>query len=450
MPTKELAIIVLAAGTGSRMKSSLPKILHPLAGRPMIAQVMATGYSLSPDHSLVIVSPVNKERVSDIVSNSTLVVQGEANGTGGAVLCAKEHLSNFTGNVLILFADSPLISVETLKTMVEKRSEPGNPAVVVMGFRPDDPAEYGRLVVSGDESLIKIVEARDAEGDERDINLCNSGCMLIDGNILFEILSRTNNVNAKGEYYLTDVVEQANKLGRSCAVVETSSPIEALGVNTMRELAIAERALQHRIRCAAMDSGVTMVAPETVFFSYDTVVGQDVFIEPNVILGPGVNIASDVIIRSFSHLEGCSLESGSVVGPFARIRPDSVIRTGAKIGNFVEIKKAMIEQNAKVNHLAYIGDARVGESANVGAGTITCNYDGFSKSFTDIGKGAFIGSNSSLVAPVTIGDGAIVGAGSTISKDVAAGSLALTRASLSQVDGYAEEFLNNKKSKKKS
>jgi bifunctional UDP-N-acetylglucosamine pyrophosphorylase/glucosamine-1-phosphate N-acetyltransferase len=449
MTSGKLAVVILAAGMGTRMRSALPKVLHPLAGRPMVAQVLATAAALSPERCIVVASPDNAGAVGAAVPDADIAIQEQALGTGHAVLAARDQLDGFDGDVLVLFADSPLVSVETLDAMLAVRRGAGDPAVVVMGFRPDDKAQYARLVVDEAGELQRIVEARDASPAEQDIGLCNSGFMAVDGAVLFELLDRVGNDNAKGEYYLTEIVALARAGGRACRAVE-AAPVEALGINSRVELAAAEAVLQHRMRHAAMEAGATLVAPETVFFSHDTVLGRDVTVEPNVVFGPGVRIGDDVVIHAFSHLEGCRVDAGASIGPFARLRPEAEIGSGARIGNFVEVKKATVEEGAKVNHLTYIGDARVGAGANVGAGTITCNYDGFLKSFTDIGKGAFIGSNSALVAPVRIGDGAIVGAGSTIARDVPDNALAVTRAEQVEKPGYATGYRERKRAEKQA
>jgi len=443
-----VAAVVLAAGIGSRMKSARPKVLHPLAGRPMIAQVMAVVAALEPARQIAVISPGARDEIAAALPGVTLAVQDPPQGTGHAVMAAREALDGFAGDVLVLFADSPLISVETLEAMLAARNGADDPAVVVMGFRPADTAEYARLIVGPGGHLDRIVEHRDVSADERTIKLCNSGFMAIDGAVLFELLDRIDNDNSQGEYYLTDIVAAARAMGRHCAVVE-GAEVEALGINDRAQLAAAEAVLQHRMRHAAMAAGATLRDPDSIFFSYDTMLGRDVTVGPNVVFGPGVVVGEEVTIEAFCHLEGCIVAAGARIGPFARLRPEAEIGFGAHIGNFVEVKKASIEPGAKVNHLSYIGDARVGEGSNVGAGTITCNYDGFLKHFTDIGRNVFIGSNTALVAPVRIGDGAMVGAGSTIARDVPEDSMALTRAEQTQVDGFAPRY-RSKKAKQKA
>ncbi len=433
-----LAVVVLAAGQGTRMRSALPKVMHPLAGRPMILQVLQTANALSPDRTIVVVGP-NMPSLADLVTPHPTPVQTEQLGTGHAVLQARDALGNHSGDVLILFGDTPLLTVDTLTAVLAARHGPADPAVVVLGFRPDDPGAYGRLVLAEDGSLVKIVEARDADPETLDIDLCNSGVMAVDGTVLFELLDQLGNANAKGEYYLTDLVALARAAGRNTAVVEAPAD-ELLGVNSRADLAIAEAVMQDRLRAAALSGGATLVDPKTVWFSHDTRIGQDTIVSPNVVFGSGVTIGDGVDVLPFSHLEGVTVADGARIGPYARLRPGTNVGAGARIGNFVEIKAAEIEAGAKVNHLSYVGDAHVGAGANVGAGTITCNYDGFTKSLTEIGAGAFIGSNSALVAPVKVGDGAIVGAGSTITRDVEADAMAVTRADQKSVASGAKRF----------
>ncbi|MDP6568158.1 MAG: bifunctional UDP-N-acetylglucosamine diphosphorylase/glucosamine-1-phosphate N-acetyltransferase GlmU [Alphaproteobacteria bacterium] len=447
MSEGNIAAVVLAAGMGTRMKSAKPKVLHPLAGRPMLAQLMATVAALGAARRIVVVSPDIRDAVAAEIPDVDLAIQDPPLGTGHALMAARQQLAGFAGDVLMLFGDSPLVSVETLEAMIAGRRAAADPAVVVMGFRPADTAEYARLILAPDGGLERIVEHRDASEDERAIDLCNSGFMAIDGAVLNELLDGIGKDNAKGEYYVTEIVEIARRLGRACAVVE-GPEVEALGINSRAQLAEAEAVIQNRLRHAAMDAGVTLLDPDSVSFSYDTVMGRDVTIGPNVFIGPKVKVGDGVTIHPFSHLEGCSLADGASAGPFARLRPEAEIGEGARIGNFVEVKKARIEKGAKVNHLTYIGDARVGEGANIGAGTITCNYDGFLKSFTDIGKGAFIGSNTALVAPVKVGDGAIVGAGSTITREVEADALAVERSEQIAREGFAPRYRERKTAEK--
>ena len=435
MSRNRFAAVVLAAGKGTRMKSPRPKVLHPLAGIPMIGHVMATLGQLAPERTVVVQAP-GMDDVAAAAAPAEPAIQDEALGTGHAVMAAGAALAAYDGDVLVLFADTPLLTTETIERVLAVRAAAPHPAVVVLGFRPGDPGEYARLIVD-DEGLQRIVEAKDASAAELRIGLCNSGVMLIAGDQRTVLLEAIGRDNAKGEYYLTDVVAIARANGLPCAVVEGEES-ELLGINARADLAAAERVVQERLRARALEAGVTLIDPGAVWLSADTDLASDVTIEPNVFFGPGVSVGEGATIRAFSHLEGARVASGATIGPFARLRPGAAIGAEARIGNFVEVKAAVVEAGAKVNHLSYIGDARVGAGANVGAGTITCNYDGYTKSRTDIGAGAFIGSNTALVAPVTIGDGAVVGAGSVISKDVASDSLALTRADQTSVEGWAK------------
>jgi bifunctional UDP-N-acetylglucosamine pyrophosphorylase/glucosamine-1-phosphate N-acetyltransferase len=445
MASSKLAVIVLAAGQGTRMKSPLPKVMHPLAGRPMVSHLLDTVSGLAPDRMVVVVGP-DMEVVGKAVAPHPTVVQSDRLGTGHAVAQARAALGDFDGDVLVLYGDTPLITRTTLERMLAERRGRLAPAVVVLGFKPEDPGHYGRLVV-GAEGLKAIVEYRDATPEQRANRLCNSGVMAIDGNRLWGLIDRVDNKNSKGEYYLTDIVALARADGAACSHVE-GDEAELLGVNSRTELAGAEALVQARLREAAMEGGATLIDPATVWLSWDTRIGRDVTVWPHVVFGPGVTVGDGVEIKGFCHFEGCTIEAGGSIGPFARLRPGAEIGEGAHIGNFVEVKKATVEKGAKINHLTYIGDARVGAGANVGAGTITCNYDGFNKSFTDIGAGAFIGSNSSLVAPVKIGDGAVVGAGSVITKEVGAGALAVARGSQMELSGWAERFRAQQQAKK--
>ncbi|MGE5517415.1 MAG: bifunctional UDP-N-acetylglucosamine diphosphorylase/glucosamine-1-phosphate N-acetyltransferase GlmU [Bacteroidota bacterium] len=443
--SSQLAIIVLAAGMGTRMKSDLPKVMHPLAGRPMVSHLMETISGLDPDRVVVVVGP-GMEQVAKAVTPAHTVVQTERLGTGHAVMQARAALADFTGDVLVLYGDTPLITRATLERMLEERRGPKNPAVVVLGFKPVDPGHYGRLVV-GAEGLKAIVEWKDANHDQREIPLCNSGVLAIDGKRLWNLADRITNENAKGEYYLTDLVGLARGDGATCSFV-LGDEEELLGVNSRAELATAEAIAQARLREHAMENGATLIDPASVWFAWDTKLGRDVVVWPHVVFGPGVSVGDGVTIKGFCHFEKCRIDTGAEVGPYARLRPGAEIGVNAHVGNFVEVKQAVLEEGAKVNHLTYIGDARVGAGANVGAGTITCNYDGFDKTFTDIGAGAFIGSNSSLVAPVKVGAGAIVGAGSVITREVSAGALAVTRANQMELSGWADRFREKKRADK--
>jgi bifunctional UDP-N-acetylglucosamine pyrophosphorylase/glucosamine-1-phosphate N-acetyltransferase len=428
--------IVLAAGEGTRMRTSLPKALHTIGGRTLLEHVLtaAAGDEIAivvgPDHGAI------EAAAKKIAPKAQIFEQRERLGTAHAVLAAKAALAKKADDILVMFADTPLVQPETLAQL--RAALAGGAAVAVLGFKPADPTGYGRLVMSGDE-LTAIREERDANADERTIGFVNGGLMALAGQHALAILERIGNANAKGEYYLTDAVALAQDMGLKAVAIETGED-DVLGINTKAQLAQAEAVLQTRLRTAAMDAGVTMVAPETVFLSVDTKFGKDVTIEPNVVFGPGVTVDDGAVIRSFSHLEGAHVGKGARVGPYARLRPGADLGEDVHIGNFVEVKAAKIEAGAKANHLSYIGDARVGAGANIGAGTITCNYDGVAKHHTDIGAGAFIGSNSALVAPVKIGDGAYVGSGSVVTKDVPADALAIARAEQTVKEGWAKRL----------
>ena len=446
MAATDIAVIVLAAGHGTRMKSRKPKVLHSIAGRPMLQHVIATAEALDPSDIVVVVGPDMWE-VEVASEPHKTVEQSERLGTGHAALQAKRKLGGFDGDVLIMFGDSPLISPETLQDMIDLRRSEESPVVVVLGFRPEDPGPYGRLILDENDGLERIVEAKDATPEELMTDLCNSGVMCVEGSVLFDMLGAIGKDNAQGEYYLTDIVRIAREAGGDCAVVEGDEE-EMLGVNNRVHLAQAEAAVQYRMRIAAMEAGATLQDPDSVHFSWDTKLGRDVTVGPHVVFGPGVRVRHNAEIRAFSHLEGVTIDEWAQVGPFARLRPGARIGKAARVGNFVEVKNAVVEEGAKINHLSYIGDARVGEGANIGAGTITCNYDGYLKSHTDIGAGAFIGSNSALVAPVSIGAGAIIGAGSTITKDVEADAIAVERAPQKSLAGAALKFRDRKSAEK--
>ena len=442
-----IATVILGAGMGTRMKSAKPKVLHEIAGRPMVSHLLGTVAALNAEKSIVVVAP-SMQNVRDVVAPATIAVQEEALGTGHAVAAALQELDGFDGDVLVLYGDTPLMTLETLEKMIAKRREDDQTAVVVLGFEPDDPLEYGRLVTAADGSLSAIVEYADADEATRAIGLCNSGVMAINGKYIADLIGAVDNKNAKGEYYLTDIVEIARSQGLKAQVV-IGGEEELLGVNNRMQLAEAEKIAQGRWRTAAMQEGATLIDPDSVFFSHDTKLGRDVIVEPNVFFGPGVTVGDNVRIKANSHIEGTSIGAGAQVGPFARLRPGADLGQNVKVGNFVEVKKATLEDGAKVSHLSYIGDARVGREANIGAGTITCNYDGYDKAKTDIGAGAFVGSNTSLVAPVKIGDGAIIGAGSTVTREVAADALMVERAEEVQKSGWAARFREMKAKLKK-
>jgi len=432
------AAIILAAGKGTRMKSALPKVMHRIAGRTMVGHVLANLAPLKAATQVVVVAPDMNQVVAEVAPLPT-AIQADQLGTGHAVGCARTALPTFDGTVLVLYGDSPFISTATLQALVARRAGADNPAVVVLGMRPADPAKYGRLILDAKGGLDRIVEWKEASEAERAVTLCNSGVMAIDGKVLWSLIDRVDNKNAKGEYYLTDIVELARRDGRACAVVEAPEA-ELMGVNSRAELAVAEALFQDIRRADAMEEGATLVDPKSVFFAADTKLGRDVVIGPHVVFGAGVEIADDVEIRAFSHIEGAKIASGAVIGPFARLRPGAEIGADAHVGNFVEIKNTVLGAGAKANHLSYLGDADIGAKANIGAGTITCNYDGYVKARTVIGADAFIGSNSALVAPVKVGDGAIVGAGSVITRDVDADAIAVSRAEQVSRAGRARDY----------
>ncbi|WP_119460137.1 bifunctional UDP-N-acetylglucosamine diphosphorylase/glucosamine-1-phosphate N-acetyltransferase GlmU [Rhodospirillaceae bacterium SYSU D60014] len=448
MTNSNAAAVILAAGKGTRMKSSLPKVMHAIAGRPMIGHVLASLAPLGCDPAVVVVAP-GMDRVARAVAPAPTAIQAEQLGTAHAVLAARNALAGFAGDVLVLYGDSPFISTETLQRLLDRRRAADDPAVVVLGMRPDDPAEYGRLVLAGDGTLDAIVEFRDADPAQRAIDLCNSGVMAIDGRRLFDLLDQVGNANAKGEYYLTDIIAIARARGLVCAVVEAPAE-ELMGINSRVELAVAEALFQDRMRARAMAEGATLIDPRTVYFSHDTRLGRDVVIGPSVVFGPGVTIGDEVEIRAFCHIEGARIEDGAIIGPFARLRPGTELGPRVHIGNFVEVKNGRLGAGAKANHLAYIGDASVGAASNVGAGTIVCNYDGFDKTRTEIGAGSFIGSNSTLVSPLQIGDGAFVAAGSVITRDVPADALAVARGRQTDKPGWAGKFREYKQEMKRS
>ena len=438
--TAPLAAIILAAGKGTRMKSDLHKVLHPIAGRAMLLHLIDSFDAAGASERVVVVGSL-REQVEAAVTplGVRTVVQEDQLGTAHAALQAKAALAGFDGVVLVCFGDVPFLRTETITALADRLDGPDAPKIAVLGFRPADPAAYGRIVADSDGRILVMVEYKDATATQRAETLCNSGVLAVRAADLWPLLERVDCDNAAGEYYLPDVVTLATRDSDRCVVVEASEA-EVLGINSRAELAGAERVWQARRRAEAMADGATLIAPETVWFAHDTKIGRDVLIEPNVFFGPGVSVGDKVTIHAFSHIEGATILNGAQIGPYARLRPGTVLEQGAKIGNFVETKKSVIGPGAKVNHLSYIGDAKVGSGANIGAGTITCNYDGFFKYGTEIGHGAFIGSNSALVAPVKIGDGAIVGAGSVVTSDVEANALGITRAKQEVKPGWARRF----------
>ena len=434
------ALIILAAGKGTRMNSELPKVLHPLAGVPMLHHAMAAGSTLEPERTVVVAGhgfDAVQKAALDRDEDAVVVEQTEQLGTAHAVAQAKEALEGFGGTAVVLYGDTPFIRPETLEDMIAATAKHD---VVVLGFEAADPGRYGRLVMNG-QSLEEIVEFKDASDAQKAIALCNSGVIACNADALFSLISAVGNDNASGEYYLTDIIALARQSGKSAGVV-ICQEAETLGINSRAQLAQAETAFQTQARADAFENGVTLIAPATVYFAYDTVIGRDSVIEPNVVFGPGVTVETGAAIRAFSHLEGCHVSRGSVVGPYARLRPGTELAENVRIGNFVELKNASIAAGAKVNHLSYVGDADIGTLSNIGAGTITCNYDGVMKHHTHIGQDVFIGSNTMLVAPVSIGDGAMTGSGSVITSDVEPGALALSRAPQVEKPGMAKRLMD--------
>ena len=427
-----IAAIVLAAGKGTRMKSALPKVLHNIAGQPMVRHVLDAVEPLVPAETLVVVGP-DMDNVAAAVQPAKNVIQKDQAGTGDAVRVAVESMSTRTGTVLVLFGADPLIRTETVSRLVAARQ--AGASVVVLGFRAGDPTGYGRLILDEEGALEAIVEDKDASENQRAIDLCNAGVMAIDASCIESLLARIGNDNAKGEYYLTDIVGLARNDGRNCSVV-TADEDELMGVDSRADLARAEGLWQAARRRRAMDEGVTLLDPDTVYFSHDTILGTDVIVGPNVVFGPCVEVENNVEIRAFCHVEGAKISEGALIGPYARLRPGTEIGEDVHIGNFVELKNTTMAPGAKANHLAYVGDTEVGAGANIGAGTITCNYDGVDKHLTEIGDDVFVGTNSTLVAPITIDSGAFVAAGTTVTVKVGGEELAVGRARQRNIAGW--------------
>lgn len=441
-----VALIILAAGKGTRMKSDLPKVLHSIAGAPLLIHAMKSGASLEPDRTVIVAghgAQAVEAAAKDWSDDAEVVLQTEQLGTGHAVAQAAAALDGFEGDAIVLYGDTPFIQPETLEAMLAARTEHD---VVVLGFNAADPGKYGRLIMNGG-ALEKIVEFKDASGEERAVTLCNSGVICAKSDVLSELVSAVSDDNAAGEYYLTDIIGIARSKGLSATVVECAEA-ETMGINSRAELADGEVAFQARARRAAMDNGVTLQAPDTVYFSHDTYIGSDTIIEPNVVFAVGVTVENNATIRAFSHLEGCHVSRGGVIGPYARLRPGAELAEDVKVGNFVEIKNAVIDTGAKVNHLSYIGDAHVGARTNIGAGTITCNYDGVFKHHTTIGEDVFIGSNTMLVAPVKLGRESMTATGTIVTHDVPDGDLAVGRMRQENKTGFARRMFEKLKNKK--
>jgi bifunctional UDP-N-acetylglucosamine pyrophosphorylase/glucosamine-1-phosphate N-acetyltransferase len=437
---RRFAVVILAAGQGTRMRSDTHKVLHPIASRPLLLHLLDRVDALGAEKRVVVVGKGRDQVEAAIAGRDVSVaLQAEQKGTGHAVQQAAAALSGYDGPVLILYGDTPFVEAETLRRMLDRLDGNDGPGVVVLASCPEDPLKYGRIILGEGDRIAKMVEYKDATEEERAVRLCNSGMMAVRARDLFRWLDEVGNDNAAGEYYLPDVVNVAAAEGREAVVIE-GDPYETAGVNSRAELAHLELEWQRRRREQVLHEGATLIDPESVWFAYDTKLGRDVTVEPHVVFGPGVQVADGATIHAFSHIEGAVIGTKASIGPFARIRPGTRLGEQTRVGNFVELKKAEVGEGAKINHLSYIGDASVGAAANIGAGTITCNYDGFGKYRTEIGAGAFIGSNTALVAPVQVGDGAIVGAGSVITRDVEADSLALERSEQKGIAGWAKRF----------
>jgi bifunctional UDP-N-acetylglucosamine pyrophosphorylase/glucosamine-1-phosphate N-acetyltransferase len=443
MSHTRFAAIILAAGEGTRLKSARPKVLHEIAGQPLVSHVIDAVRRLDPTETIVVIGR-GMDPVARAVAPARCVIQSPPRGTGDAVRASRPALADCLAergitDLVVLFGDTPLLRSETIAALIDTRRREPEAAVAVAGMRPADPAAYGRLVLDPDGALLRIVEAKDASPEERAIRRCNGGIMALDSRYAFDLLDRIGNDNAKREYYLTDIVAIARRSGLSCRALE--APLdELIGINSRADLAAAEAIMQRRLRDAAMEAGATLVAPETVFFAADTKLGRDVVIEPNVVFGPGVTVADNVVIRSFSHLDGAEIAPGAIVGPFARLRPGAVLEADVHVGNFVEVKASRLGVGVKASHLSYLGDSDIGAGTNIGAGTITCNYDGFNKWRTVIGERTFIGSNTALVAPVTVGDDAYVATGSVVTSDVPSDALSIARARQVDKPGRAAEL----------
>ena len=438
-------VIILSAGMGTRMQSDLPKVLHNVACEPLLIHSMRTASQIGA-HKTIVVTGHGAKDVAKVATSfdpsAEIVNQSEQFGTAHAVDQTRKALLNFDGEVFVLYGDTPFIEPSTLLRMSKERNDGAK--VVVLGFNTKRKNSYGRLIISPDGSLEEIVEYKDANTDQRKISFCNSGVICTDSKLLFNLIAEVENNNANNEFYLTDIVKLAKNKNLKCAAVECAEN-EAMGINSKVELANAETYFQTKKRTEMMLNGVTLIAPDTVWFATDTVVGRDTIIEQNVIFGPEATVESHALIKSFSHIEGAHVSKGAIVGPFARLRPGAELANNSKVGNFCEVKKSQVGEGAKINHLSYIGDTKIGDNANIGAGTITCNYDGVSKHFTEIGESAFIGSNNSLVAPVRVGDKAMTASGSVITKDVPNGDLGIARAPQDNKKGFAVKFFKRLK-----
>src|SRR5947209_16001479 len=437
---RRFAVVILAAGQGTRMRSDTHKVLHPIASKPLLMHLLDTVHALGADKRMVVVGKGRDQVEQALGAREVMVVhQAQQLGTGHAVQQAESALEGYDGPVLVLYGDTPFVEADTLRRMLDRLDGDGGLGVVVLASSPADPLKYGRIILGKGDRIARMVEYKDASEEERAVRLCNSGMMAVRSVDLFRWLAKVGNDNAAGENYLPDIVNIAAAEGRQAVVIE-GDPYGTAGVNSRAELAHLELEWQRRRREQALHEGATLIDPESVWFAYDTKLGRDVTVEPHVVFGAGVEVADGATIHAFSHIEGATIGAKASIGPFARIRPGTRLAENTKVGNFVELKKAEVAAGAKINHLSYVGDASVGAKANIGAGTITCNYDGFRKYGTVIGEGAFIGSNTALVAPVTVGDGAIVGAGSVITRDVEPDSLALERNEQKGIAGWARRF----------
>jgi bifunctional UDP-N-acetylglucosamine pyrophosphorylase/glucosamine-1-phosphate N-acetyltransferase len=446
----DLSVIILAAGEGTRMRSALPKVMHKVANKPMISHILHNIRPLNPSEVVVVVGPnmpMLEETVRLELGSARCAVQHKRQGTGDAVKIGLEHLHAVgKSDVLVLYGDHPLITSHTMEKMRSVLSSNPKSALTLVSFFATDPAQYGRVITSDNGQLEMVVEYLDCSDKQKEINLCNSGIMLIRGEVIKELIEKIDNNNSKKEYYLTDIISIARNAGWQCQHI-TIDESEVVGVNSRQDLAAVEKIIQHRLRQHALATGVTLIDPETVYFSADTVIEQDVVVHPHVVFSNGVEVKSGAEIKSFSHIEGATIGRNVKVGPFARIRPGTELEDGAIVGNFVEIKNSKVASKAKVNHLSYIGDTNIGKETNIGAGTITCNYDGVNKHRTEIGDGVLVGSNTALIAPVNVESGVIIAAGSVITKDVESGALAISRSEQKNIPGKADAIRKNKKHK---
>lgn len=448
---RDCQAIVLAAGKGTRMKSDLPKVLHPLGGRPMLEYVLDCAEDLGANETVVVINPEMEDYVEKTISRDNLhiSIQDKQLGTAHAVLSARKYFQDYKGILMILFGDTPSLTAETLEPLLDILEDSPKAAVGILGMYPENKRGYARIELKDEGTVNQIIEVKDATEEQLALDFCNSGVMALKGEYALSLLEKVQSNNAAGEFYLTDVVSIANSMNLDVHVVE-GDEAELAGINSKTDLAEVENTFQNHWRHYFLEEGVTLLDPSTVYFSYDTFIGQDCVIEPNVVFGPGVRIGNNVTIKAFSYLSEARLMEGATVGPFAHLRPGTKLQKGAKVGNFVEVKNSILHENVKANHLSYIGDSEIGRGSNIGAGTITCNYDGYAKHKTQLGENVFIGSNSSLVAPIRIGDHAIVGAGSVITKDVPDQALSVARGEQKTVSKGAKRFRDKRENKRKT